>query len=368
MVQIIDNNTFSGISQKRLMEATYKAADNFQVRAFFEAKDEILELGKYSEEEFFEIYDAMLDAETERKLVLERIQGKEPLFLAELANEVNEFQPDNVIRDIIYLKEQGYVEEHIEIQTKMVKRKIRGEEKEVEVKTYFYRYQTKTLPSDFMEHYFEPVSIVFDAGVCCQCGWCSSICPVDAIRVTADNLQINDETCMKCGLCFTVCPRSFSIDQATKSIRKLDKSLNWSDKVGAYVNMYSASTTKDEIKDVRQDGGIVTSILEYLLEKKLVDAIVAVQHSEDLWRPEPVIVENVKDLYKTGGTKYANSPSLTIIDQCKKYDNIAFVGVPCMMKALEKGTLFPSGLPFFKNIKYRIVGLILVQKGYFPFN
>ena len=220
----------------------------------------------------------------------------------------------------------------------------------------------KELP---IERYFEPVSIVFEAGVCCQCGWCSAICPVNAIKVTADTLEVDTDICMKCGLCFSGCPRSFSIDQANESIKNLDKSLKWSDKTGAYINAYSASTTKDDIKKVRQDGGIVTSILEYLLDNKLVDAIVAVQHSKELWRPEPVIVENVKDLYQTGGTKYANSPSLTIIDQCKKYENIAFVGVPCMMKAIEKGSMFPSGLPFFKNIKYKI-GLFCMES--FPYD
>ena len=189
--------------------------------------------------------------------------------------------------------------------------------------------------------------------------------PVNAIEVTADNLEIDKDICMKCGLCFSVCPRSFSIDQAYKSIKKLDKSLTWSDKIGGYVNAYTATTTKDKIKEVRQDGGIVTSILEYLLENKLVDAIVAVQHSKDLWRPEPVIVDDVKDLYKTGGTKYANSPSLTIISEAKKYDTIAFVGVPCMMKAIEKGALFPSGLPFFNNIKYKI-GLFCMES--FPYS
>ena len=364
MVQISKDYVFNNISSKNLMEATYKASENFQIRAFFEAKDEIIKTGKYSEEEFFEILDAMIDAETERKLVLEKMRGLEPLFLNGIADKIKDFPPENVIRDVIYLKEQGYVAEIIEIKTKMVKKKIKGEEKEVEVKEYFYRYQVKDIPDDFVEHYFEPVSIVFDAGVCCQCGWCSAICPVNAIEVTADTLEIDDDACMKCGLCFSVCPRSFSIDQVNKSIKKLDKSLNWSDKIGAYVNAYSGSTTKDEIKKVRQDGGIVTSLVQYLLEEKLVDAVVAVQHSEDLWRPEPIIVEDVKDLYKTAGTKYANSPSLTIIDQCKKYEKIAFVGVPCMMKAIEKATLFPSGLPFFKNIRYKI-GLFCMES--FPY-
>ncbi|MFX1358465.1 MAG: Coenzyme F420 hydrogenase/dehydrogenase, beta subunit C-terminal domain [Promethearchaeota archaeon] len=360
MVQIVNNKLFSRISPKDLLDATYKASENFQVRAFFEAKEEILKSGKYSEQEFYEILDAMIDAETERKIVLEKIIGDKPLFLEEIAKKIKDFPSENVIRDVIYLKEQGYVEEHIEVIKKKVIKKIKGEEKEVEEEEYFYRYQAKELPNTFIEHYFEPVSIVFDSGVCCHCGWCSSVCPVNAIKVTADTLKIDEEICMKCGLCFTVCPSSFSINQAYKSIKKIDKSLTYSEKIGGYVNAYTASTTKDEIKKVRQDGGIVTSILEYLLENKLVDAVIAVQHSKDLWRPEPVIIESVKDLYKTGGTKYANASSLTIIDQAKKYDKLAVVGVPCMMRALEKGSLFPSGFPFFKNIKYKI-GLFCME-------
>ena len=187
---------------------------------------------------------------------------------------------------------------------------------------------------------------------------------MNAIVVTADTLKIDDNICMKCGLCFSVCPRSFSIDRVYENIKKLDKSLNWSEKIGAYVNTYTATTTSNKIMKVRQDGGIVTSILQYLLENKIVDAIVAVRHSEDLWRPEPIIVDNLKDLYKTAGTKYANSPSLAIIEHAKKYENIAFVGVPCMMKAIDKGTLFPCGIPFFNNIRYKI-GLFCMES--FPY-
>ncbi|MFX0156344.1 MAG: Coenzyme F420 hydrogenase/dehydrogenase, beta subunit C-terminal domain [Candidatus Hodarchaeota archaeon] len=364
MVQIVNNKSFATLSPKELMEATYKASGNFQVRAFFEAKDEILKARKYSEEEFYEILDAMIDAETERKIVLKKIKGNEPLFLEELSKIVKEFPPNNVIRDIIYLKEQGYIEEQIEVKTRKVKKKVKGEEKEVEEKDYFYRYQTKEIPIDFKENYFEPVSLVFESEVCCQCGWCSSVCPVNAIKVTADTLEIDDEICMKCGLCYSICPRSFSIEQALLSMNKLNKSLKFSDNINGYLNTYSASTTSDEIKKVRQDGGIVTSLLEYLLKNKLVDAIVAVQHSQDFWKPEPVIISDVKALYKTGGTKYANASTLNIIDKARNYENIAVVGVPCMMHALEKGTLFPSGLPFFKNIKYKI-GLFCMEA--FPY-
>ncbi len=268
MVQISKNQNFNGISSKNLMDATYKAIENFQIRAFFEAKDEILKAGKINETEFYDILDAMIDSETERRLVCERLLGEKPLFLEEITRVVQDFPPENVIRDIIYLKEQGYIEEIVETKTKKVIKKIKGEEKEVEETEFFYRYHVRAIPDDFIEYFLEPVSVVFDSKVCCQCGWCSSICPVNAITVTADTLEIDDEICMKCGLCYSVCPRSFSIEQAGKNIKKLDKSLNFSEKINGYVNTYSATTTKDEIKKVRQDGGIVTSILEYLLKKK----------------------------------------------------------------------------------------------------
>ena len=109
MVQISKENFFNDVKPRDLLEATYRAIENFQVRAFFEAKDEILQVDKYSEEEFYEILDAMIDAETERRLVLDDLKGKEPLFLEEIVKIIKNFPPEKTIRDIIYIKEQGYI-------------------------------------------------------------------------------------------------------------------------------------------------------------------------------------------------------------------------------------------------------------------
>jgi coenzyme F420 hydrogenase subunit beta len=358
---IVNKKVFENLSPKDLMEATYEASKNFQIRAFYEAKEEILEYNKYSEQEFYDILDSMTDAETERRYILHKMKNiKEPLFLMDITERISEIPPENVIRDIFYLKEQGYIKEQEEIKTEKITKEVKGEEKVIEKKEYFYRYKAKDDVPDIQEHYFEPVSVIDDAGVCCRCGFCSAVCPVNAIAVTADSLEIDDEICMKCGLCFTVCPRSFSFHRAYESIKKLDNSLKFSEKMGAYLTSYAGTTTKDEIKEVRQDGGIVTSLLEYMLKNNIVDAIIAVQHSDKLWKPEPVIVDDIKDLYKTAGTKYANSPSLNILDKAKSYERVAFVGVPCMMNALEKGNLFPSGVSFFKNIMYKI-GLFCME-------
>ncbi|MFX1237470.1 MAG: hypothetical protein ACFE8P_07085, partial [Promethearchaeota archaeon] len=69
MVQKINGNLFKSLSPKDLLDATYKATENFQIRAFFEAKDEIINTEKYSENDFYNILDAMIDGETERKIV-----------------------------------------------------------------------------------------------------------------------------------------------------------------------------------------------------------------------------------------------------------------------------------------------------------
>lgn len=361
MEESIEYKELKNYSPKELLEATYLAAGNFQVRSFFEAKTEILEKAKYSEEDFYNILDAMIDAETERQLVLKNLRLiKNPLNLNQLIKKFDYINPVNVIRDIIYLKEQGYIEVSNEVKTKLVKKKVDGEEKEVEEEEHILKYKAKKLGDDFIETYFEPVSLIYESGVCCNCGWCSAVCPVNAIKVTSDNLEVDNEKCIKCGLCFTVCPRSFPIEKLYEYRANLSKSLNFSEKIGVYLSTYSGRTTIDQIQKVCQDGGIVTTLLEYLLKSKMVDAIIAVDHSEELWNPKAVIVDDIKDLYKTAGTKYANCASLSILDQTKEYENIALVGVPCMMKAVEKGSFFPSGYPFYRNIKYKI-GLFCME-------
>ena len=164
MVQTIKMVDLNNNAPKVLIEATYGAVENFQVRAFFEAKEEIIQHGKFSEQEFYDILDSMIDAETERKIVLERLAGQSPLFIEEILKLIENLPPENVIRNIFYLKEQGYVEELVEIKTHKEMQKVKDEEKEVEIKEYFYRYQVKFLPDNFKEHFFEPVTIVFESG------------------------------------------------------------------------------------------------------------------------------------------------------------------------------------------------------------
>ncbi len=359
MIEKDINYNFNMISPKKVMYATYKASNNFQYRSLFKAKSDILKSGKYDEKELNDIIASIFDAETARKYIFEELKGKKPLMLEEII-KLFDFPTENIIRDIFYLKEQGYIEEIFE---EVQNNKLNyGESSEFEKGVYKYRVKEHT--ENFRENCFEPVSIVYNNSVCCHCGLCSSICPMNGIELTRDYLYIDEGKCINCGLCYSVCPQSFSIENLSHFIKKSDPSLKYSVGLGYYKNLYSARTMKYAIRKVGQDGGIGTSLLYYLLNKKLVDAVVTIKHSKDYWKPKAKVIDKVEDLYRTAGTTYVHTPILSVLDKTERYNKIAIVALPCKIKALSKGELFPVKLPLFNKIKYKI-GLFCMES--FPY-
>ncbi|MFX0024660.1 MAG: Coenzyme F420 hydrogenase/dehydrogenase, beta subunit C-terminal domain [Candidatus Hermodarchaeota archaeon] len=342
------NYNFNNISVKKLLYASYKASYNVHYRALFKAKENILKLGKYNESELNYLLNSIFEAETARKYILEELKGYNPLTFEEIL-DLFEFTEDNVIRDIFYLKEQGYLEELVE---------------ELPLNRLIHKYKVKDIIDIFKENCFRSVAIIHDNNVCYNCGLCSSICPTSSIELSKDYLYIDEGLCVNCGLCYSVCPQSFSIKDLYKLMKKPDDNLKYSKELGFYRNIFSARTLKYGIRKVGQDGGIATSLLYYLLNKNLVDAVVTIIHSKNNWKPEVGIIEKELDLYKTAGTTYAHSPILLALEKTKKYKKIALVSLPCKLKALTKGELFPVKLPFLKNIKYKI-GLFC--KASFPY-
>ncbi|GAG85047.1 unnamed protein product, partial [marine sediment metagenome] len=81
-------NLIENIDLKNLMESTYNAISNFQIRALYEGKDDILKFGRFSEEYFNFILDSLLDAETERNLILKKLMGLPPLTLEEIVEKI----------------------------------------------------------------------------------------------------------------------------------------------------------------------------------------------------------------------------------------------------------------------------------------
>ena len=48
-----------------------------------------------------------------------------------------------------------------------------------------------------------------DRSLCCTCGGCVSVCPVEALEL-AETYLIVDAACTECGLCLTACPVQYN--------------------------------------------------------------------------------------------------------------------------------------------------------------
>lgn len=56
----------------------------------------------------------------------------------------------------------------------------------------------------------EPLSetVVWDEGICIQCGACASFCPTEALAMDRDTMLVSfeDSKCVVCGMCLDCCP------------------------------------------------------------------------------------------------------------------------------------------------------------------
>ncbi len=196
--------------------------------------------------------------------------------------------------------------------------------------------------------------------ICASCGGCVSICAINNINAikmkngTPEFIESDEQICLECGLCYHFCPRTTSLNT------QLTEAYACKDPVGSYKKLTWAQTTDPEILKVCQDGGIVTSLVKYLLDTKKVDgAIVNIATSN--WKSFPTIVTSSDQLLKSAGTRYSITSSLNIFKNPKiasspdKYDDVdipsiiellelsdfdyarlAFVGCPCHVTAVRK--------------------------------
>jgi len=84
--------------------------------------------------------------------------------------------------------------------------------------------------------------------------------------------------------------------------------------------------------------GIATRIGERLLESGTVDAVLTVApHSDDRWRPVPVLVTKAADMAACRGMRMGYAPLLALLEPARDagYKRLAVIGIPCQVYALR---------------------------------
>jgi coenzyme F420 hydrogenase subunit beta len=212
---------------------------------------------------------------------------------------------------------------------------------------------------------------VHEQGICGQCGGCVSFCyagDLIAIEMSPEGKPhyIDEENCLQCGICFLICPQINVLD------KEIQETYNWEPPIGQFKHIVSGRTTDSDIMKVCSDGGMVTSILVYLLEQKLIDgAIVSV--SDGPFGRKPIIATTKEKIISAAGSRFIGKSNIEELGNFTTYSQtmfalrdiknldmlkIAVVGTPCQIHTIRK--MQHLGVMPAHVVKY-VIGLFCLE-------
>ncbi len=225
------------------------------------------------------------------------------------------------------------------------------------------------------------VAEVIKPGICTSCGACVAACPVSALVMEGEQPKIVGQ-CVTCEVCYHSCPQT-EVPYSDIEKALFGRERGPEDAFGVYREVYSVRTRLEEVGKVAQDGGAVTTMLVYALQKGMVDAAVVAGVKDEPWRAWPRVALSPEEAVKGAGTKYTPSPNLIgLAEAVKDYmkSRVAFVGTPCQVRAVRQMQFNPKGclklgervavvigLFCMESFNYeRLMGEFLKSKGYSP--
>lgn len=162
--------------------------------------------------------------------------------------------------------------------------------------------------------------------LCCGCGVCGAVCPVNAIRMEADDEgflypQLDRITCVDCGLCREKCPI-----MAGKSMRLSQHG----------IACYAAHETDRKELLSCASGGVATALSRAVLEAG--GWVCGVRYGEDFRSTHYICTNHPQDLAALKGSKYIQSQKngiFPLVRERLEKGLVLFVGTPCDVGALK---------------------------------
>ena len=194
--------------------------------------------------------------------------------------------------------------------------------------------------------------------LCLRCGTCVGICPKDAIIVNEDYYPYctDYEICDDCGLCLKVCPGiEVNFPEIVKqTFGEIDYDYYSN---GFFTKPYMGKTTNENILEKASSGGVVTQILDYLLNENIIQgAIVTTSCHDKPWKAKPILARKSDEILESAQSKYSVSPVNSLLKKLDGFDGkVAYVGLPCHIHGLKKAISLKRNL---KDKIYIIIGLL----------
>jgi len=194
------------------------------------------------------------------------------------------------------------------------------------------------------------ISEVVKIGLCHSCGTCASVCPFSSIKISTENPFPKIEgKCTKCGLCVKVCPGlEINLPGFNKELFNSEKILP----AGHFIKAFIAHSTNEHIRKNASSGGVITSLLLYALEKKLVtEALVVGQNKKQPWLSESYTAKTKQELLDSMQSKYQVAP---LNQKLKSLNKAIVTALPCQVHGIRKYIKLNKGA---KKKIYLTIGL-----------
>ncbi len=188
----------------------------------------------------------------------------------------------------------------------------------------------------------ESLGEVLLAGECMGCAACLVVCPVGCLQYVNGKPEEVGE-CSGCGICARVCPR-YRLSWSALENMAFDRERTPDEEFGVHRRVVAARSTDEGVLSVCQDGGLVTTLLNYALREGMIDGAALSGTDDDRsFYPVPVLAKNPEEVLGCAGTRYSYSPSLMALKEGveQKRESLAFVGTPCQIQALRRIQMVP---------------------------
>ncbi len=154
---------------------------------------------------------------------------------------------------------------------------------------------------------------VIDPGLCSACGSCVAVCPSECLKMVEER-PILLEGCRpeECNACYLACPRVSLPIKEIKS-RVFTNGQDFEEGLGEFMGVYAARARDPKILEKGQDGGAVTALLSYALDKNMVRGVVSVKEGDEPWMPVPAVSRSTAELLETSGTYYSYATTIPAV-------------------------------------------------------
>lgn len=217
-------------------------------------------------------------------------------------------------------------------------------------------------------------------GLCLGCGTCVAVCPSGLVmKANRDGEYvpyIKELSCIGCGFCYTTCPgRNVPYDELANFLPDSKKTAQ-DCLLGIFRNIYVGFSTDSKLRCSASSGGIVSSILTFLLEKHLINgAIVTGMDRTYPWKAKTKIATRPEEVYDAKQSKYVVVPTNSLLQGIRNVEGtFVLVALPCQIHGLKNIARYTSdtindkipikiGLFCGSNIRTTGLGFLLKRLG-----